>query len=100
MAARNLAAAIDGRPTHALDYRSKGTMAPLGGRQAIANVFGMRLTGFVAWFLWRTVYLTIMPGYGRKLRVAMDWTADLFFRRDYSQQNFHSAKKTPSSPSE
>lgn len=88
-AADNLAAVLNGRPTTPLDYHSKGTMAPLGGRQAIANLFGMHLTGFVAWLFWRTVYLGIMPGLGRKLRVAMDWTADLFFRRDYSQQQFH-----------
>ena len=64
-------------------------VAPLGGRQAIANVLGIHLTGLVAWFLWRTVYLGIMPGFGRKIRVAMDWTADMFFRRDYSQQSIH-----------
>lgn len=86
-AARNLAAVMSGRPTAPLNYRTKGTMAPLGGRQAIANVFGLHLTGFVAWFLWRTVYLGIMPGIGRKVRVAMDWTIDVFFRRDYAQQN-------------
>ncbi|GAA4457983.1 NAD(P)/FAD-dependent oxidoreductase [Novipirellula rosea] len=89
MAAENLAAVLSGRPTQPLNYRNKGTMAPLGGRQAIANLFGLHLTGLVAWFLWRTVYLGIMPGFGRKLRVAMDWTADMFFRRDYSQQSIH-----------
>jgi NADH dehydrogenase len=86
-AADNLAAVIAGRPTAPLNYHNKGTMAPLGGRQAIANVFGMHLTGFLAWAMWRTAYLGIMPGLGRKLRVAMDWTADLFFQRDCSQQS-------------
>ena len=80
---------LAGRATTPLNYHSKGSMAPLGGRQAIANVFGMHFTGIFAWLLWRTVYLTIMPGFGRKVRVAMDWTADFFFRRDCSQQGSH-----------
>lgn len=87
-AADNLAAILSGRPTQPLRYHAKGTMAPLGGRQAIADVWGMHLTGLPAWLLWRTVYLAIMPGWGRRVRVAMDWTADFFFRRDYSQQGF------------
>lgn len=85
-AAHNLAAVLAGQSSTPLNYRSKGTMAPLGGRKAIANLFGMHLTGLPTWLLWRTVYLSIMPGWGRKLRVAFDWTADMFFRRDYSQQ--------------
>lgn len=92
-AARNLAAVLKGQPTEPLIYHTKGTMAPLGGRQAIANVFGMHLTGIMAWFLWRTVYLGIMPGVGRKIRVAMDWTADVFFRRDYAQQSASSQRE-------
>lgn len=88
-AADNLIALLSGRVTRPLHYHTKGTMAPLGGRQAIADVWGMHLTGWPAWFLWRTVYLGLMPGWGRRVRVAMDWTADFFFRRDYSQQGFH-----------
>ncbi len=88
-AADNLVAIINGQPTKPLVYRTKGSMAPLGGRQAIADVFGMHLSGWLAWILWRTVYLRLMPRIGRKVRVAMDWSADLFFKRDYSQQNFH-----------
>ncbi|MBD3675230.1 MAG: NAD(P)/FAD-dependent oxidoreductase [Planctomycetaceae bacterium] len=92
-AAENIAAVISGRPTEPLRYRSKGTMAALGGRQAIANILGMHLTGILAWFLWRSVYLGIMPGIGRKLRVATDWTIDLFFSRDYSQLNHSTADR-------
>jgi NADH dehydrogenase len=94
-AADNLASVLAGDSTKPLNYRSKGTMAPLGGRKAIANLFGVHLTGLPAWFLWRTVYLSIMPGWGRKLRVALDWTADMFSRRDYSQQATNAAKDSP-----
>ncbi|MBD3673456.1 MAG: hypothetical protein HUJ26_08005 [Planctomycetaceae bacterium] len=69
-------------------------MAALGGRQAIANSLGKHLTGILAWFLWRLVYLGIMPGIGRKLRVATDWTVALFFSRDYSQLNHGTTDRT------
>ena len=45
----------------------------------------MRFSGFVAWFLWRTIYLSKLPRFEKKLRVAMDWTLDLFFTKDLVQ---------------
>ena len=52
-------------------------MGALGRHSAVAEVFGIRLSGFVAWFLWRTVYLMKLPGWGRRLKVAVAWTLDL-----------------------
>ena len=57
----------------------------LGRRSAVAQVFGFKLSGIVAWLLWRTVYLMKLPGLDRKLRVATDWTLDLFLRQDIVQ---------------
>jgi NADH dehydrogenase len=57
-------------------------MAGLGRRSAVAEVFGLRFSGLLAWWLWRTVYLMKLPGLERKVRVALDWTLDLFFPRD------------------
>ena len=51
-------------------------------RSAVAEIMGMRFSGFIAWWLWRTIYLMKLPGFERKLRVAIDWTLDLFFPRD------------------
>jgi NADH dehydrogenase len=48
-------------------------------------MFGIRMTGFLAWFAWRTVYLAKLPGWVRRLRVALDWTLDLLFPRDITQ---------------
>jgi NADH dehydrogenase len=50
---------------------------------------GVKLSGFAAWFMYRTVYLFKMPGLSRKARVALDWTADLFFPREYIQLGLH-----------
>ena len=48
-------------------------------------VFGIKFSGFIAWFLWRTVYLMKLPRLPKKLRVIMDWTLDLLFARDIEQ---------------
>jgi NADH dehydrogenase len=59
-----------------------GALASTGHRKAVADLFGVQFSGFVAWFLWRTLYLLKLPGLDRKLRVMLDWTLDLFFPRD------------------
>jgi hypothetical protein len=48
-------------------------------------VFGVKFSGFIAWVLWRTVYLMKLPRLPKKLRVMVAWTLDLFFSRDIEQ---------------
>ena len=48
----------------------------------MANILGMNFSGFVAWWLWRTIYLLKLPRFEKKVRVALDWTLDLFFTKD------------------
>jgi len=83
--ARNVLATIDRQPLQPFAFRPLGSLASLGQRSAVAELFGLHLTGFIAWFLWRTVYLLKLPGFVRRLRVALDWTLDLFFPRDITQ---------------
>ncbi|MGZ3495967.1 MAG: NAD(P)/FAD-dependent oxidoreductase [Vulcanimicrobiaceae bacterium] len=84
--ADNIIATLRGRPTKPFHYVSLGMMASLGARKAVAQLPGDRvLTGFPAWFLWRTYYLSRLPGTDRKLRVAFDWALDLLFPRDISE---------------
>ncbi|HEY5257817.1 MAG TPA: NAD(P)/FAD-dependent oxidoreductase [Candidatus Baltobacteraceae bacterium] len=84
--ADNIVATLHARPTKSFRYRSLGMMASLGGRRAVAQLPGNRvLTGFAAWFLWRSYYLSRLPGLDRKLRVAFDWTLDLIFPRDIAE---------------
>jgi len=52
-------------------------MGSLGRRSAVAEIFGMHISGFLAWFLWRTIYLMKLPGFGRRAKVAASWTFDL-----------------------
>ena len=83
--ARNIKAVIDGREPTAFMFRSLGTMASLGHTRAVARVFGVRLTGFVAWWIRRTYYLFQMPRWDRRLRIVLDWTVALFFRPDITR---------------
>jgi NADH dehydrogenase len=83
--ARNIRAAIDGQVPSPFMFRSLGTMASLGHTDAVARAFGVRLTGFIAWWLRRTYYLFQMPRWDRRLRIVLDWTVALFFRPDITR---------------
>jgi NADH dehydrogenase len=80
--ADNIAAAIRGEEPKPFRFKALGLLAGLGRRSAVAEIFGLKFSGFIAWWLWRTIYLMKLPGFERKLRVAIDWTLDLFFARD------------------
>jgi NADH dehydrogenase len=80
--AHNIAASVRGTRKKQFSYRPLGVLACLGRRSAVAEICGLRFSGFFAWWLWRTIYLLKLPGLERKIRVAMDWTLDLFFPRD------------------
>jgi NADH dehydrogenase len=84
-AAANIAATVRGEPLRAFAFDALGKMGSLGHRSAVAEVFGLRLSGFLAWWLWRTVYLMKLPGLDRKIRVAVDWTLDLLLPSDIVQ---------------
>ncbi|MBD3136585.1 NAD(P)/FAD-dependent oxidoreductase [Microbispora bryophytorum] len=66
------------------DYRHKyaGSVAGLGLYRGVANVYGVKLRGFPAWFMHRTYHLSRVPTVNRKVRVVMDWTLSLFFKRE------------------
>ena len=83
--ARNVAAVVDGRQPAPFVFRTLGTMAALGHSRAVAQVMGVRLRGFIAWWFRRTYYLLQMPRWDRRLRIVLDWTVALFFRPDITK---------------
>jgi NADH dehydrogenase len=83
--ARNVAAVLHGRAPAPFIFHSLGTMASLGRSRAVAQVMGLRLTGFPAWWIRRTYYLLQMPRWDRRLRIVLDWTVALFFRPDITK---------------
>lgn len=84
-AAYNLYAVITGKQKKKIDYASKGQMAIIGKRTAIASISGINIHGILAWWIWRTVYLRKIPKLNKRLRILLDWTADLIFDRDISR---------------
>lgn len=83
--AANVHAALEGRPLQPFRYRGIGMLATLGRHRGVGQVLGLRLTGFPAWFAWRTYYLLALPRWERRIRVIFDWTLDLLFPPDVVQ---------------
>ncbi len=84
-ASKNLKALIKNSQKEKFVYHSKGQMAIIGKRSGIATLFGMNISGFWAWLIWRNVYLSKIPTFDKKFRVLLDWIIDLFFDRDISR---------------
>jgi NADH:quinone reductase (non-electrogenic) len=82
--ARRLAKNIAGelRPYR---YRSLGQVATLGRYKGIADVLGLRLRGFLGWWVTRTYHLYQVPLFSRRLRIVTDWTVSLLFKRDIAE---------------
>ena len=83
--AKNLFATLHGTPKQAFSFQALGKLASLGHRSAVAEVFGFKISGFIAWLMWRSIYLMKLPGFDRKLRVSTDWFLDLLLPPDIVQ---------------
>jgi NADH:quinone reductase (non-electrogenic) len=83
--ADNIVARIDGRPLTPFRYTTIGTLASIGHRTGVGVVFGIRVRGWVAWFMWRGYYWSRVPGLNRKVRVAIDWLLTAIFGSDAVQ---------------
>jgi NADH dehydrogenase len=80
--ADNIRAVIRGRPPREYRYRHAGSVASLGLHKGVAQVYGIKLKGVVAWFLHRTYHMSRIPSLNRKIRVLVDWTLALFLKRE------------------
>jgi NADH dehydrogenase len=83
--AKNVVAVIRGSQREPFRFKTLGQLATIGHRIGVAEVFGLRISGFLAWCLWRTIYLAKLPTFSKKLRVALRWTFDFAFPRDLTQ---------------
>lgn len=80
--AHNIRASIRGGSMKPFVFQTIGQLAALGRRTGVAQIMGFNFSGFIAWWLWRTIYLMKLPRFEKKLRVALDWTLDLLFEKD------------------
>lgn len=85
VAAANILATVNGTSLKSFDFKGLGSLCALGHRKGVAQVMGVRLAGMPAWFLWRTVYWSKLPGIQSKVRVGLSWLLDLFLPPDIVQ---------------
>ena len=80
--AQNIVRVLRGEATRPFRFKLLGELCSIGGHSAVADLFGMHLSGFLAWFAWRSIYLFKLPTWGRRLQVGFDWATLLVFPRD------------------
>jgi len=83
--AANLIRVQRGEATKPFRFRPQGLLATIGHHNGVAEVYGLKFSGLLAWFLWRCVYLLKIPTLRRKLNVIVDWTWDMFFKPNVVQ---------------
>ncbi|MFZ3216499.1 MAG: FAD-dependent oxidoreductase [Candidatus Acidiferrales bacterium] len=84
-AAKNITAAIRGGQSSPFAFEGLGKLASLGHYSAVAEILGIRISGFPAWLMWRAIYLSKLPSFRQKVRIALDWFFVLLFPPDYVQ---------------
>ncbi len=77
--ARNIKRRLRGQPLEPFRYRDQGTLATIGRNAAVANVYGIKATGFVAWVMWLGIHIIQLIGFRNKLFVLINWAWDYFF---------------------
>ena len=98
--AANIVAKLKGAPTQAFRYRPKGQMSSIGHNKAVAEIFGIKLSGFVAWLMWRGLYLLRIPTFSRKTRLFLEWNWAMFFPPDISHLGYRRTQRRAPQPLE
>jgi len=80
--AANIVRSLRGEPLRDYAHKHAGSVASLGLHKGVAQVYGVKLKGWPAWFMHRTYHMSRMPTFNKKARVVLDWTLALFFRRE------------------
>ena len=71
--AKNILADISGKPRSDFHYIDKGSMATIGRSRAIADVFGLKVSGFIAWFFWLFLHIVFLIGFRNRIVVMTEW---------------------------
>ena len=94
-AARNVIAVLEGGSPTPFDYSQQGMLVSLGRFRGVGEVRGIKVSGFIAWFLWRGYYLLRLPSLERRIRVALDWALELFIAHDVVEINMRRTRTRP-----
>jgi NADH dehydrogenase len=98
--ASNIAAQLRGAPTRAFSFKPLGQLSTIGHNKAVAEMFGIKLSGFIAWLLWRGVYLLKIPTLSRKSRLFLEWNWAMFFPPDISHLGYRRTRRPATAPPE
>ena len=85
---------ISDRKVQKIEYETKGIMALIGKRNGVGVIFGYKVHGILAWWLWRMYYLGTLPSMEKRLRVTIDWIIDILFKRDVTRLRVTSERKS------
>lgn len=91
--AANIVARLNGQPTQAFRYRPKGQLSSVGHNKAVAEVLGCKISGFIAWLMWRGLYLLRIPTLARKSRLFLEWNWAMFFPPDISHFGYRRSQR-------
>jgi NADH dehydrogenase len=94
-AAANVAAVLDGREPTPFAYDQLGMLVSLGRYKGVGEVLGIKVSGFIAWFMWRSYYLMRLPSWERRIRVALDWTLELLLGHDVTEISMRRTRTRP-----
>jgi len=97
--AANIIARLKGEPTRPFRHRPNGQLASVGHNEAVAEVFGLKLSGLVAWLMWRGLYLLRIPTFARKARLFLEWNWAMFFPPDISHLGYRRSQRRGTRPS-
>jgi NADH dehydrogenase len=94
-AARNVLAVLDGGQPKPFHYGQQGMLVSLGRFKGVGEVLGIKVSGLLAWLLWRGYYLLRLPSWDRRVRVAIDWTLELFLAHDVVEISMRRTRTRP-----
>ena len=85
LVARNIVAVLRGEQPKPFTFKEIGELALVGKHTGVAKIYGQHFSGFVAWAMWRAIYLSKMPGLGQRARILVDWLLDFAFGRNIAE---------------
>jgi NADH:ubiquinone reductase (H+-translocating) len=85
LVARNIVAVLRGEQPKPFTFQEIGELALVGKHTGVAKIYGQHFSGFLAWAMWRAIYLSKMPGVGQRARILVDWLFDAAFGRNIAE---------------
>jgi NADH dehydrogenase len=96
--AGNIVASLRGEATRPFAYKPVGQLCSIGHNKAVAELLGLKISGFIAWLLWRGVYLLKIPTFSRKARLYLEWNWAMFFPPDIVHFNYRRSPRPTRDP--